>query len=156
MSHPDRSQFKYVAYISATPQSVWNVLTSPEATAQYWAHRNESDWKAGSRWFHKDAADPGIVDVVGQVLESDPPRKLVLTWQGIAPGPEKEEASRVTLLIEPVENAVRLTVAHEEMNPAGRMFEGVSSGWPLVISNLKTFVETGKPMSLDIRPKRAA
>ena len=78
MSKP---QFVYVTYISTTPEKLWNALTDGELTKQYWVrHRNASDWKPGSPWRHEDYDNPKLVDIAGQVLESAPPRRLVLTW----------------------------------------------------------------------------
>jgi uncharacterized protein YndB with AHSA1/START domain len=144
----DKPKFVYVSYIQTTPEKVWNALSDPEMTKQYWFdHHNASDWKVGSRWEHKLLADPSVVHIVGQVVESEPPRRLVVTW--VPPADEGNEAktSRVTYDIEAVGKAVRLTVTHDELD--SEMFESVSFGWPAVISGLKTLLETGKPMPTD-------
>lgn len=73
------SQFVSVVYISTSPEKLWNALTDPKMTVQYWQHENVSDWQPGSRWEHR-RCDNGTVDLVGKVLESSPPRRLVLTW----------------------------------------------------------------------------
>jgi uncharacterized protein YndB with AHSA1/START domain len=142
------AKFVYVTYISATPEKVWSALSDPEMTKDYWArHRNVSDWKPGSPWTHEDM-ESGAADVVGEVVESDPPRKLVLTWSSPkAPG----RTSRVTFQIEPFMDAVRLTVIHEDLEPDSQMHQGVSQGWPAVLSSLKTLLETGRALPMTMR-----
>lgn len=103
--------------------------------------------KAGSAWKHQDYDDPTIVDIVGQVVESSPPRCLVMTWAAPATAGNPAKTSRVTYQIEPYEDLVRLTVMHEDLEPDSEMLCGITSGWPAVLSSLKTFLETGKPMS---------
>ncbi|HSB10241.1 MAG TPA: SRPBCC family protein [Blastocatellia bacterium] len=138
----DKPKFVYVSYINSTPEKVWNALIDPEVTKQYWwNHHNASDWKAGSRWEHRDY-DSKRVDIVGQVVESTPPRRLVVTWALPADEGNKDKTSRVTYDIEPAkEGVVRLTVTHEELYQ--EMYESVSFGWPAVVSALKTLLETG-------------
>jgi uncharacterized protein YndB with AHSA1/START domain/DNA-binding transcriptional ArsR family regulator len=133
--------FVYVTYIRAAPEEVWHALTDPELTAQYWRHRNVSDWQAGSRWEHVRVDGSGIADSVGTVLEAAPPGRLVMTFG--APGDESaDEPSVVTFDIEPHGDIVRLTVVHEKL--AGQAeYEGVAHGWPAVMSNLKSLLETG-------------
>lgn len=147
----DRTSFVYVIYISTTQEELWNALTDGEMTKQYWArHRNVSDWKVGSTWQHQDYDDPGIVDLVGKVVENVPPRRLVLTWAFPADAENEAKHSRVTFLIEPFLDAMRLTVAHEDLEP-GDMLRGISQGWPVVVSSLKTLLETGQAMPMTTR-----
>ncbi len=81
----DKAKFVYVIYIASTPEKVWNALLDGEMTKDYWGrHRNVSDWKPGSSWSHNDY-DTGQADVVGEVVEADPPHKLVLTWDSAKP-----------------------------------------------------------------------
>jgi uncharacterized protein YndB with AHSA1/START domain len=144
---PDTT-FVYVTYISTTPEKLWNALIDPEMTKDYWGrHRNASDWKPGSKWAHEDY-DSGEQDVVGQVVEADPPKRLVLTWESSNPTYRGKYPSRVTFLIEPFMGEVRLTVTHEELEPDSPMFHGVSQGWPAVLSSLKTMLETGCAMPM--------
>ncbi len=84
-------------------------------------------------------------------MESDPPRRLVVTWQSNHEGQRDAAPSRVTYLIESVFGAVRLTVTHDELEPGSPMFKGVSSGWPAILSSLKTLLETGEPMPMTTR-----
>ena len=143
----DKPKFVYVSYIASTPDKVFNALIDPEMTRKYWVnHHNASDWKVGSRWEHRDFDDPALVDIVGSVVEIDPPRKLVVTWSRPKDEGDETRTSRVTYDIETAEfytDFVRLTVTHDEFGDDTEMFEGVSFGWPAVISGLKTLVETG-------------
>jgi uncharacterized protein YndB with AHSA1/START domain/DNA-binding transcriptional ArsR family regulator len=132
----DRPTFVYVTYIESTPEKVWRALTDADLTGEYWGHRNVSDWQVGSRWEHQRTDGSGIADVAGEVLVSDPPRRLVTTWDGA------DEPSQVTFDIERYEDIVRLTVTHENLANA-REYEDAASGWSAVLSNLKTMLETG-------------
>jgi uncharacterized protein YndB with AHSA1/START domain/DNA-binding transcriptional ArsR family regulator len=133
--------FVYVTYIQATPQRVWHALTDADLTAEYWGHRNVSDWQAGSPWEHRRVDGSDIADVVGTVLESVPPERLVLTFG--APGAEPDAGpSAVTFLIEPYQDIVRLTVTHENLADEDAV-GAVSAGWPAVLANLKSLLETG-------------
>jgi len=142
----DKPKFVYVSYIQSTPEKVWNALIDPEITRKYWGNRhNASDWKAGSKWEHRDFDDPKLVDLVGRVLESTPPRRLVVTWAFPADEGDSAKTSRVTYDIEPfAEGVVRLTVTHDELEPDSEMLKGITAGWPVVVSMLKTLLETGK------------
>jgi len=145
----DKPKFVYVTYISTTLEKVWNALIDGEMTKQYWGrHRNVSDWNVGSTWKHQDYDDAGIVDIVGNVVESSPPRRLVLTWALPADAEKPEKHTRVTFEIEPFLDAVRLTVTHDELQPESDMLRGVTEGWPAVLSALKTLLETGRPMPM--------
>jgi len=141
----NKSQFVYVTYISSSAEKVWNALMDPEMTRKYWGHLNVSDWKHGSDWKHEDAST-GQIRLVGKVLESTPPKRLVITWAFPADAQDKEKHTRVTFDIEPVGKAVRLKVTHDELESASDMEKGITRGWPVVLSNLKTLLETGEAM----------
>ncbi|MBB4688949.1 uncharacterized protein YndB with AHSA1/START domain [Amycolatopsis jiangsuensis] len=147
----EKPSFVYVTYIESTPERVWEALTDPEITARYWAHRNESDWRPGSSWAHVRADDSGVSDVVGEVVEADPPRRLVTTWSDPA-GPEGQVPSQVVFDIQPFQGSVRLTVTHTDLADE-KAHRDVSGGWAVVLSNLKSLLETGKPLSVDLRHK---
>ena len=83
---------------------------------------------------------------MGQVVEISPPRHLVLTWAFPKDANDPDRVSRVTFDIETYGDGVRLTVTHSELEPDSRMLFGISRGWPLVLSSLKTLLETGKPL----------
>jgi uncharacterized protein YndB with AHSA1/START domain/DNA-binding transcriptional ArsR family regulator len=137
----ERPSYVYVTYIESSPERVWEALTDPGLTAQYWGHSNVSDWRAGSRWEHRRVDGSGIADVAGAVLESAPPYRLSMTFD--APGDDPPEGpSKVTFDIEPYHEIVRLTVTHENL-AGGDALEAVSAGWPAVCANLKSLLETG-------------
>ena len=87
-----------------------------------------------------------LVDIAGHVVESAPPRHLVLTWVSPKDAEIPDKVSRVTFDIETYGDGVRLTVTHSELEPDSAMLSGISRGWPLVLSSLKTLLETGEPM----------
>jgi uncharacterized protein YndB with AHSA1/START domain/DNA-binding transcriptional ArsR family regulator len=137
----DRPSYVYVTYIESSPERVWEALTDPELTAQYWGHTNVSDWEIGSPWEHRRIDGSGVADVAGTVLESEPPRRLAMTFDPPGQAPP-EGPSKVTFDIEPYHEIVRLTVTHENLADSGAL-EAVSAGWPAVCANLKSLLETG-------------
>ncbi|MFK4104322.1 ArsR/SmtB family transcription factor [Streptomyces sp. NPDC019531] len=141
----DKPAFVYVTYIQSTPEKVWEALTDADLTAAYWGHRNVSDWQQGSRWEHVRTDGSGIADVVGTVVESEHPTRLVTTWVDPQNEGEEDKYSRVTFDITPHEDIVRLTVTHEDLWDEGALSD-VSGGWPAVLSNLKSMLETGSPL----------
>jgi uncharacterized protein YndB with AHSA1/START domain len=146
----DRAQFTYVIYIKAPLEKVWGGLVDPEMTRQYWMHENVSDWKAGSPWTHRRTDAAGTVDIVGQVLASEPPRRLVLTWVPPKDAGDSAKTSQVSFDLAPVDwpggpwTSVRL--AHTELEPRSEMLESISWGWPALLSGLKTLLETYGPV----------
>ncbi|HEV3182235.1 MAG TPA: SRPBCC family protein [Steroidobacteraceae bacterium] len=142
----DSEKFVYVTYIAATPAKVWQALIDGELTRQYWKHTNESDWKPGSKWKHVADDGKGTVRLVGKVVEVIPNKRLVLTWGDVADAADNAKHSRVAMDIESVGAMVRLTVTHDELQPGSEMARKISSGWPRVLSSLKSFLETGRPL----------
>ncbi|MCM6772508.1 metalloregulator ArsR/SmtB family transcription factor [Nocardia sp. CDC159] len=132
--------YVYVTYIRATAEQVWQALTDADLSARYWGNANVSDWQPGSDWEHRRVDGSGVVDVVGKVLESEPPNRLVLTFED-SPHLDRER-SIVTFRIEPHLDIVRLTVTHENL-PNDEMYQGIAHGWPAVLANLKSLLETG-------------
>jgi uncharacterized protein YndB with AHSA1/START domain/DNA-binding transcriptional ArsR family regulator len=141
-----RPSFVYVTYIESTPELVWEALTDADVTASYWGHRNESDWEAGSGWAHVRTDGSGVADVVGEVVESTPPTRLVTTWAS-PDDPRPETTSRVTFAIAPYGGIVRLTVTHEDLADEAEARQA-AGGWAAVLSNLKSLLETGHPLPL--------
>jgi uncharacterized protein YndB with AHSA1/START domain len=137
----DKPRFVYVTYIESTPERVWNALTDAELTAEYWGHSNVSDWQVGSRWEHQRTDGSGIADVVGEVVESVAPKRLVTTWAE-PEGRPADGPARVTFDIEPYGEIVRLTVTHENLADDAER-DAAASGWAAVLSNLKSLIETG-------------
>jgi uncharacterized protein YndB with AHSA1/START domain/DNA-binding transcriptional ArsR family regulator len=134
--------YVYVTYIRASAEQVWHALTDADLTARYWGHANVSDWQPDSTWEHRRADGSGVVEKVGRVLEAKPPTRLVMTFAN--PGDEPPGGpSVVAFLIEPHDGVVRLTVTHENL-PDQEMFSGISYGWPVVLANLKSLLETGE------------
>src|SRR5690606_10028110 len=111
----DKTSFVYVTYIVSTPQKVFEAITKPEIARRYWGHENVSDWKPGSNWQHVRANDERRVDLVGKVLESSPPNRLVISWADPSEADNPASHSRVTFAIDPYDDMVRLTVSHEEL-----------------------------------------
>jgi uncharacterized protein YndB with AHSA1/START domain len=143
----NKSKFVYVTYMAATPEQIWKALLDKEFTRQYWGHDNVSDWKPGSPWQHRKHDAAGTVRLVGEVLESVAPRRLVLTWAAPEDATSKEKHTRVTFEIEPIDDMARLTVTHDELDPGSEMLRGITEGWPRVLSSLKTLLETGRPLN---------
>ncbi|HVP79499.1 MAG TPA: SRPBCC family protein [Thermodesulfobacteriota bacterium] len=139
-------QFVYVTYVSTSPEKLWNALIDPEITTKYWQHLNVSDWKPGSRWEHRSADEERALRLVGKVVEVSPPRRLVLTWAFPADEGREEKHSRVTFEIEPIGDVARLTVTHARLEPGSEMLEGITEGWPKVLSSLKSLLEVGQPL----------
>jgi uncharacterized protein YndB with AHSA1/START domain len=143
----DESVFEYVTYISSSREKVWNALLDPKLTALYWQHENVSDWKPGSRWEHRSTEERDAVDLVGKVIECTPPSRLVLSWAFPADESHEEKHSRVTIKVDPFRDVVRLIVTHDRLKPGTLMLAGITEGWPMVLSSLKTLLELGKPLA---------
>ncbi|PKW16973.1 ArsR/SmtB family transcription factor [Saccharopolyspora spinosa] len=140
----DKPDFVYVIYIDSTPEEVWNALTDPDLTARFWGHSNVSDWAVGSQWEHQRTDGTRTADVVGTVVESSPPTRLVLT--AAMPGQDRPNGpSRITFEIRPHGEIVRLTVTEENFADDSERDEA-AGGWAAVLSNLKSLLETGSPL----------
>ena len=157
--------FVYTTYIHATPEKVWQGLTDPAFTKQYWRHPSaggvemRTDWKKGSTYDVTYEESGLVVSGAEQiVLESDPPRRLAYTWHTFTPewaaahGIDNDLAaqwgdeprSKVAFDIEDAgSGVVKLTVVHDGFEPGSQVLQAVSGGWPAVISALKTLLETG-------------
>jgi uncharacterized protein YndB with AHSA1/START domain len=145
------SRFVYVTYIRTTPQKLWQALMDPEFTRRYWCEtRQESEWKPGSEW--RIVAPDGRVADTGEVLEIDPPRRLVLAWRNeLFPEARAEGHSRMTITLEPQGDSVKLTLVHEMDKPDSKLIESVSGGWPAILASLKSLLETGEELALTRR-----
>jgi uncharacterized protein YndB with AHSA1/START domain len=141
-----RTQFVYVTYIATTSKKLWNALIDPKLTKKYWQHENVSDWKPGSRWEHRRFDKERTADIVGKVIESSPPRRLVLSWAFPADEAREKKHSTVTIEIEPFRKVMRLTVTHNHLEPGSEMFDGITEGWPKVLSSMKSLLETDRPL----------
>jgi uncharacterized protein YndB with AHSA1/START domain len=138
------SSFVYVTYIKTTPQELWTALTTPEFTRKYWfGIHHDTDWKPGSSW--KMVFPDGRIADAGEVLESDPPKRLVLKWQNqFKPELKEEGYSRCVFEIETQNDATKLTITHTIERENSKFIQAVSQGWPTILSNLKSLLETGK------------
>ncbi|MBF6173631.1 ArsR/SmtB family transcription factor [Nocardia blacklockiae] len=155
-------EFVYTTYIRTTPEKLWQALTQPEFTKRYWGASFETDWQPGSvmTWHEKDwkSTDPEQV-----VLEADPYRKLSYTWHTMSLehadefGVDHDTArkwmseprSKVAFEIEPMGETVKLTVVHDGFEPGSALLEGIRTGWPTILANLKTLLETGEVLRIE-------
>lgn len=151
----EKTSFIYVTYLLSTPEKVFEAITKPEIAARYWGHENVSDWQVGSNWQHVRANEDRTVELVGKVIEISPPSRLVMTWAGASKADDPESYSRVTFEIVDYENMVRLTVTHDELEAGSDMAMGISKGWPIVLSSLKSYLETGHIIDVFAKPKAA-
>jgi uncharacterized protein YndB with AHSA1/START domain len=137
------STFVYVTYIRATPEELWHALTTPSIIKQYrFGMSVESEWKVGATW--RMYADGSLMDS-GEILESVPSKRLVLSWLSEwKPEFKAEGPTRCVYEIEPVSGATKLTLTHSIERPDSRFIGAVSEGWPMVMSNLKSLLETGE------------
>lgn len=139
-----RSTFVYVTYIRTTPERLWSALTSDaEFMKQYWFGVHcQSQWTAGSSW--KMVYSDGTISDAGEIIEAQPPRRLVIRWQHQnKPELKAEGDSRCTLELEPIGTTVKLSITHTIEREPSKFIEAVSGGWPKIISNLKSLLETG-------------
>lgn len=146
------TQFVYVTYIAAPAEKVYRAITQPEVARRYWGHENVSDWVPGSDWAHVKADGSGKVQVTGKVVEARPHERLVITWVNPDRVAEPEAYSRVTFDITPYADMIKLTVTHDELEDGGSMAAGVSKGWPIVLSSLKSYLETGQALDVFAKP----
>ncbi|MCG6497844.1 SRPBCC domain-containing protein [Kitasatospora sp. A2-31] len=135
---------RHTVYLHATPEHVWHALTNADESGVYWGHRNVSTWLPGAAWEHRRTDDSGIADVVGTVVEVERPHRLVTTWAG----PDEHRPggpSRVTFRLQGHRDLTRLVVTHENLADEREQAEA-EAGWSAVLSNLKTYLETGRPL----------
>ncbi len=138
--------FVYVIYIATTPEKVWQALLDGKLARQYWRHENVSDWKPGSPWQLVADDENRTVKHVGEVIETIPNTRLVITWADPADAADKAQHSKVAFDIETVGEMARLTATHTDLGPD--MLRKICYGWPLVLSSLKSFLETGRPLDI--------
>ncbi len=143
VSNATESTFVYVTFIRTTPDKLWSALTSNAFIEQYWFGMHaESDWQTGSSW--RLVFPDGRVADTGEIVEAVPPRRLVIRWRNeFKPELKEEGHSQCTFDLEPADEAVKLTITHTIGVAGSKFIEAVSGGWPRVLSNLKTLLETG-------------
>ena len=139
-----KSSFVYVTYIRTTPKELWAALTTSEFMKTYWFGVTfDTDWKVGSPWtmIYPD----GRITDSGEIVEMDPPKRLVLKWLNEwRPELKAEGYAQCTMELEPQDGSVKLTVTHTIARADSKLIEAVSGGWPRIISNLKSLLETGE------------
>jgi uncharacterized protein YndB with AHSA1/START domain/DNA-binding transcriptional ArsR family regulator len=150
-------EFVYTTYIQASPELVWRALTEPAFTERYWRVSFDTDWKVGSNFvLHNKGITIAHPEQV--ILEAEPYSRLAYTWQTHTPEWAQangiddetyaklstERRSKVTFEIEAVEQASKLTVIHDDFDPGSTMLGMVSRGWPRVLSDMKTLLESGE------------
>jgi uncharacterized protein YndB with AHSA1/START domain len=152
----DNPEFVYTTHITTTPERLWQALTEPAFTRRYWGVAFDTDWKPGSpmTWTEHGITTAGPDQVV---LEYDPYRRLSYTWHTFTPEWAKaagvseevlttisaERRSKVTFDLEPRGEKVRLTVVHDGFEPGSTVVEMISKGWPALLSDLTTLLESG-------------
>ena len=151
-----RSTFVYVTYIRTTPEKLWSALTDGEFMKQYWFGTHcESQWTARSSW--KMVYPDGRISDAGEIVEAEPPRRLVIRWKHQnKPELEAEGESHCTMELEPRGPAVKLSITHSIEREPSKFIVAVSGGWPKVISNLKSLLETGSIVLPDPYPAESA
>ncbi len=143
MTNAGNSSFVYVTYIGTTPERLWSALTSPEFAPQYWRGASpEAEWKLGGSW--KLIFPDGRLADSGEIVAFEPAKRLGIRWcNEFRPELKAEGWSLCTMEIEPVGDAVKLTVTHSIEREGSRLIAAVSEGWPQILSNLKSLLETG-------------
>ncbi|HXU49351.1 MAG TPA: SRPBCC family protein [Candidatus Binatia bacterium] len=144
MSQSAQSTFVYVIFIRTTPEKLWSALTDPAQMKEYWFGMHiESEWKKGAEW--QMLFPDGRIGDTGEILEFDRPKRMRLKWRNeFRPELKAEGVSLCTMELEPVGATVRLTITHMIEYPDSKFIQAVSGGWPKILSNLKSLLETGQ------------
>jgi len=149
-----KSTFVYVTYIRTTPEKLWSALTDPAFMQQYWFGMHcESNFTTGSSW--KLVSPDGEIYDDGEIVEADPPRRLVIRWHHqLKPELKAEGDSFCTMELESIASAVKLSIRHTIGSDPSKFIEAVSGGWPKIMSNLKSLLETGSIALLEPYPAK--
>jgi len=142
----NNSRFVHVTYIRTTPEKLWKALIDPEFTRRFWNETwQDFAWKPGATW--RLMIPDGRVADAGEVVEIEPQRRLVLRWRNeFMPELREEGYSRMTYEIEKKGESVKLTVIHEMERGGSKLIDAVSGGWPMILSSLKSLLETGQAL----------
>ena len=151
MNQPDESRFVYTTYIRTTPERLWSALTDPEQMKEYWLGMHlKTDWTPGAEW--QMLFPDGRVADTGEILELDPPRRIVLRWRNeFRPELKAEGFALCTMELAPLGAAVKLTITHTIERVDSKFIQAVSGGWPKILSNLKSMLETGQVVFKDLQ-----
>ena len=146
MSKPE---FVYVTYIETTPEKLWEALTSSAFSRRYWFDTEvRSDWKVGSSFA---LVTNGITTDSGEILEADRPRRLSYTFRHMRDDDMRNEGpTKVVFNIEPHGRLVKLTLTHEGFDAGSKLLDGISRGWPAILSSLKSLLESGAALSIPV------
>ena len=139
-----RSTFVYVTYIRTTPEKLWSALTDDvEFMKQYWfGSYCESEWTPGASWTHR-LGDGQIINL-GEIIEADPPRRLVIRWRNEDDAELKAEGDSVCMMeLEPDGETVKFSITQTIEREPSKFIDMLRDGWPKVIANLKSLLETG-------------
>ena len=144
MSKVVQSSFVYVTFIRTTAERLWSKLTTNEFIKEYWfGVQFKTEWKAGATWEMR--YPDGRVTDSGEIVEFDPPKRLVLKWRNeFKPELKAEGYGLCVIELAPMGEAVKLTVTHSMERAESKLIEAVSGGWPKILSNLKSLIETGE------------
>jgi uncharacterized protein YndB with AHSA1/START domain len=144
-----KPEFVYVTYIETTPEKLWEALTSSEFSRRYWFGTElKPDWKVGSPLA---LVMNGTTTDTGEVLEAEPPRRLSYSFKHVLDDEMRNERpSRVVFTIEPHGNLVKLTLTHEGFAEDSKLLDGISKGWPAILSSLKSLLETGTALAIPV------
>jgi uncharacterized protein YndB with AHSA1/START domain len=138
------SRFVYVTFIRTTPEKLWSALTDGNQMKEYWFGMHfKTEWKTGAEW--QMVFPDGRIADTGQILELERPKRIVLKWRNeFRPELKAEGFALCTIAIEPYGDAVRLSIAHSMERADSQFIQAVSGGWPKILSNLKSLLETGR------------
>ena len=142
-----KPEFVYVTYIETAPEKLWEALTSSEFSKRYWFNTEfQTDWKVGSPFA---LVMDGTTTDVGEVIEFDRPRRLSYTFHHIlSEAARKERPTTVVFKLEPHGKLVKLTLTHEDFETGSKLLDGISKGWPAILSSLKTMLESGTALAI--------
>jgi uncharacterized protein YndB with AHSA1/START domain len=145
------SEFVYVTYIRTTPARLWQALTDPDFNRRYWFGIHcESDWRPGASW--QMISSDGTVTDAGEILEAEPEKRLVIKWRNeFRPELKAEGYTRCSFDIAADGDTVKLTVIHQIDRAGSKTIEAVSGGWPMILSSLKSLLETGAALGITSR-----
>jgi uncharacterized protein YndB with AHSA1/START domain len=139
------SRYAYVSYIRSTPQTVWDALVSAEAMkAYFFGLPFEAELRAGGAW--RRLFPDGALMTEGEFIDVEPPKRLAMSWRNAEPEKRAEGYSRCVMDLQPAGEATRLTVTQSVGVANSKLIAAVSEAWPQVISNLKSYLETGAPV----------
>jgi len=144
-----KPEFVYVTYIETAPEKLWEALTSSEFSKRYWFNTElKTDWKVGSPFA---LVTNGTTTDDGEVLEFDRPRRLSYTFRHVLDDKMRNERpTKVVFILEPHGKLVKLTLTHEGFAEGSKLLDGISKGWPAIMSSLKSLLERSTPLAIPV------